>query len=393
MKKKLRLIPLFVCALLQFIFSFSQSDTTNKRHHIAIFSPLYLDSAFDAAGNYRFGKNFPRFINPGLEFYAGAQMAIDSLEKEGAPLDVHVYDTRSKKDKIEQILKTNEFAEIDLIIGHVSANEIKLLADAAAKKNVPFINVNYPNDAGITNNPNFVILNSTLYTHCSGIYKFLQRNFALSPIVFFRKKGPQEDRLQSYFTEIAKLTSSVPLKIKYVTLDDNFTSAQLKKHLDSNNITVSIAGSLDLNFAHRISEQLAYLNMDYPTTLFGMPTWDAADFTKPQYNQLEIYISTPFYSAPTDQLVQAVHNQFKSKFYSRPSDLVYRGFETFYHFAHLLMIHGKNIGSSLSDRKYKLFTEFDIQPVINKQTMTLDYFENKKIYFVKKIDGVIRAVY
>ena len=37
--------------------------------------------------------------------------------------------------------------------------------------------------------------------------------------------------------------------------------------------------------------------------------------------------------------------------------------------------------------------EFDIQPVINRATMTLDYFENKKLYFVKKLDGVVKAVY
>jgi hypothetical protein len=37
--------------------------------------------------------------------------------------------------------------------------------------------------------------------------------------------------------------------------------------------------------------------------------------------------------------------------------------------------------------------EFDIQPVINRTTMTLDYFENKKLYFVKKVDGVVKTVY
>ena len=73
--------------------------------------------------------------------------------------------------------------------------------------------------------------------------------------------------------------------------------------------------------------------------------------------------------------------------------MVYRGFETVYHFGKLLMQHKENISSGLSDKRHLLFTQFDIQPVIDKQTMTLDYFENKKLYFVKKIDGVVRAVY
>src|SRR6267142_4178876 len=62
----------------------------SSRMKIAIFTPLYLDSAFDAGGGYRYDKNFPKFISPGLEFYEGVQLALDTLEKEHAGLDVHI---------------------------------------------------------------------------------------------------------------------------------------------------------------------------------------------------------------------------------------------------------------------------------------------------------------
>src|SRR6516164_2577915 len=65
------------------------------RYHIAVFLPLYLDSAFDASGAYRFDQTFPKYLNPGLEFYEGLQMAMDSLQKMKLPLDVTIYDTRS----------------------------------------------------------------------------------------------------------------------------------------------------------------------------------------------------------------------------------------------------------------------------------------------------------
>src|SRR4051812_9820934 len=65
-------------------------DSANLRHKVAIFVPLYLDSAFDASNSYRYDKSFPKFINPGLEFYEGVQLALDSLEKEDARLEVHI---------------------------------------------------------------------------------------------------------------------------------------------------------------------------------------------------------------------------------------------------------------------------------------------------------------
>jgi hypothetical protein len=388
---KIGLIVLLV--FVQTIPAFSQKDTVTRRFHIAIFTPLYLDSAFDATETYRYGNTFPRLLNAGLEFYEGAQLAIDSLQREGAQLTVHVYDTKSANPKFDNLVKSDSLKKMDMIFGHVTANEARLLADSAARKNIPFINVNFPNDAGVTNNPNFVILNSTLKTHCEGLYRFLQKNFALSPIVVFRKKGQQEDRVMEYFKEIEKTTASVPLKLKYVTLENNFMPKQLSPHLSTDKTNVAIAASLDISFAQRLCQQLATLNATNATTVFGMPTWDGADFTKPEYKDLEIYYSTPFYISPEDKNANALQHVFKTRFYSRPSDMVYRGFETVYHFGKLLIQHKENISSGLSDKRHLLFTQFDIQPVIDKQTMTLDYFENKKLYFIKKIDGVVRAVY
>jgi hypothetical protein len=390
-RMKIGLIVLLV--FIQTIPAFSQKDSVSRRFHIAIFTPLYLDSAFDATETYRYGKTFPRFFNAGLEFYEGAQLAIDSLQREGAMLAIHVYDTKSGSPKFDDLVKSDSLNKMDMIIGHVTANEAKLLADSAAKKNIPFINVNFPNDAGVSNNPNFVILNSTLKTHCEGLYRFLQKNFALSPIIVFRKKGQQEDRVTDYFKEIEKTTASVPLKLKYITLDDNFTPQQLSPHLSADKTTAAIAGNLDVNFALKLCQQLATLNATHATTVFGMPTWDGADFTKPEYKDLEIYYSTPFYISPEDKNASALQQVFKTKFYSRPSDMVYRGYEALYHFGKLLIQHKDNINSGLSDKRFSLFTQFDIQPVIDKQTMTLDYFENKKLYFVKKIDGIVRAVF
>jgi hypothetical protein len=151
--------------------------------------------------------------------------------------------------------------------------------------------------------------------------------------------------------------------------------------------------SLDGLFGQQICQQLSSVSSSYASTIIGMPTWDQVDFEKPIFKGIEIYYSTPFYINPADKLALALQDYFKTNFYSRPSDMVFRGFESIYHFGHLLAQYGRNVSSSLGDKKYKLFTEFDIQPVINKKTMTLDYFENKKLYFVKKVDGVVKAVY
>ncbi len=74
--------------------------------------------------------------------------------------------------------------------------------------------------------------------------------------------------------------------------------------------------------------------------------------------------------------------------------MVFRGYETTWRFAKLLLQYGKNLSGSIGEKKYKVFNDFTIEPVfLNKQTMVLDYLENKKVYFVKKTDGVVTGVY
>jgi hypothetical protein len=380
---------------------FAQTADSTK-YHIAVFLPLYLDSAFDAAGNYRFDQNFPKYLNPGLEFYEGLEMAMDSLRKTGAALDMTVYDTRSVSKSIQQILEDTAFSKMQLIIGHVNAAELRLLATEARNMSIPFININFPNDGGVTNNPEFVILNTTLHTHCEAIYKFIQRNWATSNILYLRKAGNQEDRLHNDFVEIEKNTASVPLKIKYINVDNNVDLRVLIPSMDSNLKTVVLVGSLDENFGKAVCAKLAPLSKSYPMKVLGMPTWDAiTDFNAPAYADLEIYYTTPFYINPADSLAISIQQYFKTRFYSRPSDMVYRGYETILHFSQILEANRGRVDGSIGIRKFKIFNDFDIQPVFtNKEngnlssgTITLQYLENKKLYYVKKVNGNVVAVY
>lgn len=383
---------LFLVCLSVPLKTMAQTDSAAKRTSIAIFSPLYLDSAFDATGTYRYAKTFPKHFAPGLEFYEGIQLAIDSLQKENMDLDIHIYDTRSTK-KLEAILADDEIKNMDLFIGYVNLNEAFQLARAAATMEIPFVNINLPNDAGVKANPNYIILNPTLGTHCTAIYKFLQKNHALSTITYFRKKGTTDDRLKNYFAEAEKNTASVPLKIRYVNLDDSITTEQLAKFLDSSKNNICIAGSLDMNFGLMLARQLSVLSRSYKTMLVGMPTWETVDFTKPAYRGIEIVYSNSLYVNAENKLVQQMQHHFKTKYFSRTADIVYIGFETLYYFGHLLEEPGDDFASIFSKKKNTLFGEIDIQPINNKQTGEPDYFENKKLYFIKKVDGQIKAVY
>lgn len=388
----------FILTLLTFItvLQLVHAQNGSTKQKIAIFAPLYLDSAFNELDEYRYAKNvFPKFINPGLEFYEGAQLALDSLNKEYAQLEVFVYDTRSVKENLAEQLNKPEMDSMALIIAHCNTSEVKLFADAGLKRNIPVINANLPNDGGTNSNPFFVLLNPTLRTQCEGIYRHIQKYYSLNPIIVFRKKGQLEDRIKLYFDEFGKNTVGVPLKMKYVDLVDSFTVNHLKPYLDTTNQTLCLAGSLDENFGRRLVQQLATLKKQkYLSSVVGMPTWDnIKDFNKPEFKGIEITYSNPFYNAKLDKFSQSIINYFNTVMYARPSDMVFRGYEVTWKYARLLLQYGKDLSSNLSNKSHKVFTDFDIQPVVNKENMSLEYFENRKLYFLKWQDGVLKSIY
>lgn len=365
-----------------------------ERQRIAIFAPLFLDSAFDANNNYRYHKTFPRYINPGLEFYEGAQLALDSMAKENLPLEVFVFDTRSATQSIAEQLVEAENDSVQLIIAFNTVNEIQTFAYAAQKMKIPFVNVNLPNDGGVYENPYFVMLNSTLKTHIESIYRYLQKYHALDEIIVFRKQGQIEDMIKSQVDDYSKSTLSVPLKINYVDLIDSFTVQQLTARIDSNRNTIIVAGSLDENFGKRLALQLASVSKQYKVSLIGMPTFDniAIEFSKPEYKPLAIIYSTPFYNPRTDNVSQGIIQHFHTKMFARPSDMVMRGYEATWRFAKLLLQYKSDIASHLTKKGFNVFRDFDIQPVFSKPAMTLDYFENKKLFFLRWQDGLVKVV-
>jgi ABC-type branched-subunit amino acid transport system substrate-binding protein len=377
------------------LFTIQESRAQEATTKIAVFAPLYLDSAFNG-NNFKLGNtNLPKFLLPGLEFYNGVMMAIDSLNAEGVNAEVLIYDSKQSELAIQEILSKPDLEGVSLIIASFNnRNEIKALADFALSRKIALISETYPNDGGVTENPYFILVNSTLRTHIDALYKYLQRFHSTDNLIWIKRKGALEDMIQSFFTELQKKTPSLALRIKTVEMVDSLNQQTLLTSLDSNRNNVLICGSLNEPFGTAIVKTLAD-NKDYKGTVIGMPTWDGfKDLAKPEYKGIEIIYSSPYHFPRTDKIAISISNKYRNKFQARPSDQVFKGFESMYHFSKLLIKHKEAFLNNLSNKSFKVFNEFDIQPIRFKRDNPIpDYLENKKIYILKKLDGQIKPVF
>ncbi len=389
---------LFLLVLISFsVFSFQTAGAQGtdslsklKIYRVGIFAPLYIDSVFSAAGNFRYTQGMPKFIAPAVDFVNGIQIGLDSLKPENINIEAYIYDTKSYKEPLGSLIKNNKLDNLDMLIGPVRDSEYKQLADLALAKNIPFISAAYPNDGGVTANPFVIILSSTLKAHCEAIYSFLLQGHGTDKIFLCRKKGQQEDRVASYFKSINEQDGKPLLNIQTLHFDSTLNSDVLKKKLDSNRSSIIIGASLDESFAVRLAHACDDLDEEYPLTLIGMPNWDGfkSFAKKDEFEGFPVYFTTPYFNKKEDAYSKMLTTAYSKKLKGKPSDMAFKGFECAQLFVKLLTKYPHDLMSHINDKNLKVFSDYNIKPVmLKKENAVPDYFENKHLNFIKIYNG------
>lgn len=364
-------------------------EVKRSSYNVAVFAPLYLDSVFATSLDIP-GRTMPRYVLPGLEFYEGAQLALDSLSRQGVQLNVHVYDNKSKQQDVNALIRSKQLDNTDLIIGAVSTPELKTLADFAKEKQINLVSATYPNDAGISDNPFLLISNSTLRSHVEAIHDYMQRGFANKNILIFRRNTSFEASIAANVkTAYDKMSYDKKSRVREVIWSDATTDAQLTQYLLADRPNLCLVIGLDETVAKTILRKLALHKATYPLHIFGMPTWDAMKFKEPEFAGITLYYSSPYYNDKTDTYSRYITDYFKRIYKSRPSDMAFKGFEQTYYFVKLLTQDGLYFNKDMNKPENRVFTTFNFQPVYLREEKDAmpSYFENKNIYIIQKGDS------
>ena len=118
MKKNILILSvIMIIAVSQSLFAQNEATTAlPETYHIAIFAPLYLDSAF-SNGQLNSDNSIPKFIMPAVDFVQGAHIALDTLNINGKSVDASIYDSKSYQQPISWLIKYKKLDNVNLIIG------------------------------------------------------------------------------------------------------------------------------------------------------------------------------------------------------------------------------------------------------------------------------------
>ena len=133
-------LSLVLCLTVAFVYSQVTSQPVPKK--IVVLVPFDLDSAYTDF-TYNLGTiNIPQYFMPGLDFYNGVKMALDSLQKMNVQLEAWIFDTRSKTKSASQVIKEITVISPNLILAaFTNITEQKTYAEFALKKDIPLVSV------------------------------------------------------------------------------------------------------------------------------------------------------------------------------------------------------------------------------------------------------------
>ncbi|MEJ7823228.1 MAG: hypothetical protein WKF85_12960, partial [Chitinophagaceae bacterium] len=356
-----------------------------------IFAPLYLDSVFTNS-QLRLDKTLPKFIMPAVEFVQGAEIALDTLSVNNQRVEAFIYDTKSFSQPLPWLIQNRLLDSLDIIIGSVKDIDFKQLADFSARKNIPFISATFPNDGGVIENPNLIIMNSTLKAHCEGIYSYILQNHGTDKIILLKKSGIQEDKITSYFKTLNEQEGKPLLNIQTIHIDSTLSSYFLRSRLDSTKRTVIIAASLDEAFAKKVADASYSVRKNYPIILVGMPNWDGFKIfsAKTVYKDFPVRFTSPYYNSKNSWFNTILTNEYTRRYKSKPTDMAYKGFEATYLFTKILLKYPNQFLSHLNDKSLSIFNEYNFRPVhFKKNSNKPDYQENKHLYVMRILNGTV----
>ncbi|GAB2774297.1 LysM peptidoglycan-binding domain-containing protein [Actinomadura fibrosa] len=125
-----------------------------RTKNLVVMLPFNLDKVVktDTSSNSAERIRKDKVMQISLDFYSGVLMAVDSAKSLGITTNLRFFDTEQKAEKVRSIINTNDFSNVDAVIGPLLQSTIEAAASSLERQNVPVISPLTKKQAGSMGN-------------------------------------------------------------------------------------------------------------------------------------------------------------------------------------------------------------------------------------------------
>ncbi len=284
--------------------------------------PIMSDSVIS------FQKSKLKTIN--ADFYLGAQIALEELAEKGIKVDAHVYDTKNDKQTINKLVKQNDVASSDIIIGDFFIDNSLLIA-----KNLPDVPVFLPfyskKQDSITA-PNLIKSGNDESISGATLAKYLSKKHSGEKIVlisdFTEKNLSDAKEIEAYFNE--KKLQYIKIEVIRNEKDNSIINVKipelislLNEEIDTWVILLSDNSALNADVVNAYSNAEIKITKLFTNDMFEKK-W------QPNYSNLAklnwTFISAQFADFQNPE-IKKFQTLYKEKNFATPSEYAFTGYD------------------------------------------------------------------
>ena len=342
---------------------------TKESYKVALFLPFNLDST--------------ETLNKGTtaaawEYYMGARMAFDSLEKIGLKGEVFVYDYQSRNETIDQQLAKSELKKMDLIFAPFQAKEAEKVAIWSKMNKVRVV---FP----VSVQSSFLNENSYAYA-LTPTNEFLVQLLAENVYqthenqqIILIKSEKQEDQI--LYNSFLKTFKEMPPKASRPRVIEA-TWSDYKKY-------EKLGSNIFFVFLSTEKEKVLTLLSSYANkeniTLFGLKEWvEFKEINSEINNKFSFYYASPSYFSYKDPAIIPFHKQFRSKYGADLTKVACLGYDATMNIASYLLLDKKSNQGIISGYDFVQSEPKNGNQNKNGFILKFEEFESKKVEWKRK---------
>ena len=305
--------------------NFIKSD---KKFKIALLLPFYKNLNDTLIASFEDKEEAEQIVlgksKMALEFMQGIDFALDSVNKIGMNINVHVLDTRNDSAKVVEIIKSKVLDTMDLIIGPIYSRNMDLVSKKyGSDKNKILVSPLSKSSEFLKNHTSTYQINTPFKNQSKILSDFIEEKFNSQNIIICYDEA--EKGLALYMERKLDKSKNNILKMNMIythidSIRDQFLDTQIVI-LPSNNRAF-------------VSRMLGTLGgIDSVFTVFGLSNiknYDHLDIENLMH--LDTHFPDPYYFNPNSKRDSLFLYGFEEKFQSTPSRFSYVGYNTIMHF-------------------------------------------------------------
>jgi LysM repeat protein/ABC-type branched-subunit amino acid transport system substrate-binding protein len=293
----------------------------SRKIQIALLLPFYLPS----------GEELNPKARIGLDFYAGAKLALDSLKKDGFTVSANVFDISNDSSSVDNILKNPSFAKSELIIGPLYSSAFIRIAEFAKKNNIPAVSPFSQSDALLADKLNVIKVTPDIISQAQNCGPELKKIHPSAHFYLVRNTNMKDKELADAIKTSLLVSGGIATESFHETTFSSVSDLLSLLSESSENVVI-FPSSVQVQVIDFIA-RLSTGRIGKRITLVGLNDWNNYENIEFDHlNNLNFTFFTPSNSDFKSHSAQIFRSRLKKEFKGEPTYYTFQGFDVTYFF-------------------------------------------------------------